>query len=142
MTGTRRRGPALLVAAAGGLLATGALLPWVSFYAGLVNHSGLRGPYGRILLVAGVLLVLVGLGQAIRGRQLPSRPLAVLGVALAVITGWLAAGLMETRTMLATEPLLVGAVGPGIPVAVAGTLLFLLAILAGRRWHGVPHRGG
>ena len=43
---------------------TGAFLPWVTTFAGLIGIPGVRGSNGRILAAAGVVIALAGLAHA------------------------------------------------------------------------------
>ena len=45
----------------------GCPLPWATAFAGLVEIPGIRGSNGKLLAVAGVLLVAAGVGHLIRG---------------------------------------------------------------------------
>ena len=68
--------------AAGVTMITGAFLPWVSTFAGLIGIPGVRGSNGRILAAAGVVIALAGLAHAVRGGRV-SRWLIGLGGFLA-----------------------------------------------------------
>lgn len=137
MSTARRRVAGGLLAAAGAGLISGALLPWVSLYAGLVRHAGTTGTPGRLLLAAGAGLVLAGVATAGR-RPLPPMILALSGLVLVAWTGWLLGCLDEVRHTLESQPMLVGSTGPGIPVAFGSALLVPVAWLVGRN----PTTGG
>ncbi len=55
--------------AAGVVMITGAFLPWVFTFAGLIGIPGVRGSNGRILAAAGVVIALAGLAHAVRGGR-------------------------------------------------------------------------
>ncbi len=116
-----------LAAVLGGLLvAGGAFLPWVSFYAGLYPVRGVAGLWGRLLAVGGGGCVLAGgLAWWRSGRAL-ERTIAVLGCALTAFTAWLVLQLVLTVAHLRADPMnamLVPRAGPGLFVVLAGTLV-------------------
>ena len=56
----------LPVLLAGALIITGALLPWVEAFAGLLPISGIRGGNGRELAAAGAIAAAAGIWQLAR----------------------------------------------------------------------------
>lgn len=50
----------------GALVGTGAILPWLSLFAGLQSYSGMIGLYGRLLFGGGVLAVAGGVAILVR----------------------------------------------------------------------------
>ena len=60
-------GPAGL--AAGAMMVTGAFLPWVTTFAGLIGIPGVRGSNGRLLAAAGAVIAVAGLAHLIRGGR-------------------------------------------------------------------------
>jgi len=51
----------LTTIAAGAAIVTGALLPWVETFAGLIGIPGIRGINGRILAAVGILIAAAGI---------------------------------------------------------------------------------
>ena len=108
----------------GALLAAGAALPWLTFFAGLQRLTGLAGLYGRSLLVAGALCAVAGALLARRDSSAARALLLALGAAALLLTGWVLAGLRETLATLAREqPMLVAQPGYGVVLCVAGALV-------------------
>src|SRR5580698_5625367 len=58
---------ALITLAAGAAVITGAFLPWVEAFAGLIPIPGVRGDNGKLLAVAGAVIVAAGLTQLVTG---------------------------------------------------------------------------
>ncbi|MFY9654427.1 hypothetical protein, partial [Trebonia sp.] len=56
-----RAAAGLTAVAAGALIITGALLPWVEAFAGLLPISGIRGGNGRELAAAGAVIAAAGI---------------------------------------------------------------------------------
>jgi len=59
----------LTTIAAGAAIVTGALLPWVETFAGLIGIPGIRGINGRILAAVGILIAAAGIWHLVRGGQ-------------------------------------------------------------------------
>lgn len=116
-----------LVAAAavvgGALIAIGAFLPWLSLYAGLHPLRGVIGLNGRLLVTGGA--VCLGAGVRYWRRPTPGleRGMAVLGWAVTGYAVWLIAQLFITYRELRTNPMLVPRLGPGLFLALAGSLV-------------------
>lgn len=127
----RARGAA---AVSGGLLlAAGALLPWMSLFAGLHQYAGVDGLYGRLVLAGGVL---VGLGGALmytRPHRFTRTLVGGLGLLLVAFGVWILIGLGATTRQLGDHPTLVARPGPGLFVALAGALVAAAVLIpAGR----------
>ncbi|HEY7066530.1 MAG TPA: hypothetical protein VII06_33970 [Chloroflexota bacterium] len=120
----------------GGLLIGGALLPWLTLFAGVQTYSGLMGLNGRVLVVGGVLSCLGGIGSSWRGGRGWQWVLGLLGFALLAYTSWLLLALLASYRALAADPLLLAAPGPGIFVALLGALAVFLTLFL----PGVPDR--
>jgi ABC-type Fe3+-siderophore transport system permease subunit len=116
-TGDRRAAVGLVVG--GGLVVAGALLPWLTLFAGLQHYPGTTGLYGWVVLAGGGAAVLSGLwGLRSSPAWLPWAG-ASLGLALFLFAVWLIAGLHQTMSQPA-GPMLVPRAGPGLFVVLAG----------------------
>jgi hypothetical protein len=115
----------------------GAILPWITLYAGLYGYRGTSGLYGWLVFGAGALAALAGL-MAIRiGPPWLGRASAALGGGLFAFAVWLLAGLV-TILRRPSAAMLVPRPGPGLFLVLAGAALILLAPV-GERVLG--HRG-
>lgn len=127
------RGRAAAVVLGGALVATGALLPWLTLFAGLQHYSGLIGLYGRLVLAGGIAAVALGLAMFAR----PARWLHVggltLGLTLTIFTMWLVGRLFETMHGVAADAMLIARPGPGLFVTMAGAVLVATAAVQGVR---------
>lgn len=121
------------VMAGGVLVIAGALLPWLTLYAGLQPYTGMAGLYGRLVLAGGALAVAAG-ALMLRPRPLWMRwGSAILGAALTLFIAWLLVGLRETLQGR-MSPMLVAHAGPGLFVAITGAgLVSAAAIVASIR---------
>lgn len=127
----RRRAAAVVLG--GALVATGALLPWLTLFAGLQHYSGLVGLYGWLVLAGGAASLGLGLAMfARRARWLYVGGLT-LGLTLTVFTVWLVGRLFETMHGVGADAMLVARPGPGLFVAVAGAVLVAAAAVRGVR---------
>ena len=117
-----RRRPAAVVLG-GGLVATGAVLPWLTLFAGLQHYSGLIGLYGWLVLAGGVASVATGLAMFVRRERWLERGGLTIGLALTVFTLWLVGRLFETMHGIGADAMLVARPGPGLFVAMAGALI-------------------
>ena len=127
----------------GGALVTGALLPWLSLFAGLHRYAGVAGLNGRVLLVGGALAIAGGVAMFARPRRRLRALLGALGLALAAFATWVLAGLRATLHGLAHHPLLLARPGSGLYVALAGALLMtVLFVPLPRQTASVPERSG
>ena len=126
---------ALVAIGGGALIVVGALLPWMSLFAGLHRYSGIDGLYGRLALAGGALALATGLMALLHPR--PRRSLrssvGVLGVALTVFASWILIGLRSTTHALGRHPLLLARPGPGPVVVFAGALVLALLLVRFRR---------
>lgn len=109
-----------MVAIGGLLTMTGSVLPWMSMFAGLKQYPGLLGLNGWMLLVIGGALALAPL---LERRGVNTAPLVVILSLLALcIAGYATSGLLDI-TGDAGHALMVPRVGPGLPVAIVGSVL-------------------
>ncbi len=118
----------------GAALVTGALLPWMSLFAGLQPYPGVTGLYGRMLLVGGAFAVCCGIAMVVRARPWLRTAVGALGIVLAAFAAWVLHGLHVTTHALEHDPLLVARPGPGVFVALTGALIVALLVVP------LPHR--
>ena len=107
----------------GGALVVGALLPWMSLFAGLHRYRGVSGLYGRLLLIGGVFAFCAGIAMLVRPRHRLRPAVGVLGVALTAFAWWVLVGLRDTTRALEHHPMMLARPGPGLFVAFAGAVL-------------------
>jgi hypothetical protein len=130
---TRYEWRTLSTATAGGAaLVAGALLPWITFYAGLQPVAGTRGAYGRALLIAGLVACIVGAVRARIDARWARLLLALIGGS-AVVAGALLFGRAWQLTHSQGALMLVPRMGPGLVVVMAGGAMVLLLSLSARR---------
>jgi hypothetical protein len=109
--------------AAGITIVTGAFLPWVETFAGLIGIPGIRGGNGRILAAGGLLIAGAGLYHVIRGGS-RSRWLTGLGGFAALgFSGYLLIQLAATMRALGGDSMVLARGGPGLWITAAGSLL-------------------
>jgi hypothetical protein len=107
----------------GSALVVGALLPWMSLFAGLHRYPGVTGPYGRLLLLGGVFAIVAGVAMLARPRHRLRLAVGALGVVLTAFAWWVLVGLRATTRSLEHHPLLLARAGPGLFIALAGALI-------------------
>lgn len=115
--------PAAAALGGGALTCAGAMLPWLTFFAGLQSYSGLVGLYGRLVLGAGVLATIGGVAMITRRDRWLRITVAGFGVMLMLFVGWLLVGLRATTGGLQHQAMLMARPGPGLFVALAGAIL-------------------
>jgi hypothetical protein len=109
---------------------TGAFLPWVFTFAGLIGIPGVRGSNGRILAAAGAVIGLAGLAHLLRGGR-GSRWLIGLGGFLATgFSGFLLLQLAASMRSLSTDSMVAARGGPGLWVAAAGSAVAFATMFA------------
>ncbi|HVM30062.1 MAG TPA: hypothetical protein VM305_04755 [Candidatus Limnocylindrales bacterium] len=109
------------------MVGIGAVLPWITLYAGHVALRGIDGPAGLALALVGAVVVVLGV---ISVRSSAASVIAVrrmMVVAVVLIVTYLLVQLVITHAQLAAEPLLLAALGPGMFVAAAGASLMVIA---------------
>lgn len=117
----------------GALVCLGAALPWLTFFAGLQSYSGLVGLYGRIVFAGGILAITSAVATRLTSPATLRPMVGALGVALAIFVCWLLAGLRSTTQALGMHAMLIARPGPGLFVALAGSLLLTSVLLPGAR---------
>jgi hypothetical protein len=118
------RAPVGLGAAVGGaVLITGACLPWVTTFAGLVAIPGIRGGNGRVLAAAGAVIAVAGLCHALRGRPWSRWLAGLAGFAATGFCGFLLLQLAASLRSLSTDSMIAARSGPGLWVCAGGALL-------------------
>ena len=125
-----RRLAACLIAG-GGLVVAGALLPWLTLFAGLQRYAGTTGLYGRLILAGGAAAVLGGFWSLRTHRPWLGWASAALGAGLFLFGLWLVAGLFQTIAHGA-GPMLVPRAGPGLFVVLAGAGLLAITPMLDR----------
>ena len=113
----------LSAAAAGAVLITGACLPWVTTFAGLIASSGLRGSNGRILAALGAVIAVAGLYHAFRGGPWSRWLAGLAGFAATGFCGFLLLQLAASLRSLSTDSMVAARGGPGLWVCAAGAVL-------------------
>ena len=116
-----RAAAGLTAVAAGALIITGALLPWVEAFAGLLPISGIRGGNGRELAAAGAVIAAAGIWQLARGGQAARWLAGLAGFAAAGFAGYLLIQLVRTVRDLGGDSMVIARPGPGLPVVLAGS---------------------
>jgi hypothetical protein len=123
MASSQERLVASAAVVGGALIAIGAFLPWLSLFAGLHPLRGVIGLNGRVLAGGGVVCFLVGVRCWQRPALQWQRAVAALGCALTGFAIWLTIQLLITYRQLRGNPMLVPRLGPGLFLALVGSLL-------------------
>lgn len=117
----------------GVLVAVGAVLPWMSLFAGLHPYSGIAGLYGRIAFAAGALSALGGVAILMRPDPRLRLAIGAVGAALTLFAAWVLLGLRATTRHLDQHAFLLPRAGPGLFVVLAGALVVTALLLPSRR---------
>ena len=115
------------------MIATGAFLPWLSLFAGLHPLRGVIGLNGRLLAAAGAVCVVAGVRCWQRPARGLQRAVAVLGWVLTPFATYLAVQLLDSYRELRANPMLVPRLGPGLFLALLGSLLAAATALPSSR---------
>jgi hypothetical protein len=113
------------------LVMAGALLPWLSVYAGLKAYAGVAGLNGRLLLGAGAIGLLAGVAYLFTSRLTLRWAVGLWGFGLLAFAGWLVVQLLVTYQRLAADPLFLARLGPGLFVASIGAAALAATLLLG-----------
>ena len=109
--------------AAGAIMITGAFLPWVTTFAGLIGIPGARGSNGRMLAAAGAVIALAGLAHAVRGGRWSRWLIGLAGFLATGFSGFLLLQLAASMRSLSTDSMVAARSGPGLWVTAAGSAL-------------------
>lgn len=113
----------------GGIVVAGAMLPWMTLFAGIDRYPGVAGLYGRLALAGGALAIVAGCVLATRPARALRAAIGSLGIALVGFAGWLISGLLETTRSLGGHPFIIARPGPGVFVMLAGALVLAVLLL-------------
>ena len=130
---TQERLVASAAVVGGALIATGAFLPWLSLFAGLHPLRGVIGLNGRLLAAAGAVCLVAGVRYWQRPAPRLQRAVAVLGWVLTAFAICLAVQLFNSYRELRANPMLVPRLGPGLFLALLGSLLAAATALPSSR---------
>jgi hypothetical protein len=131
----RDRRAAAFAVAGGVIITVGAVLPWMSLFAGLHSYAGIAGLYGQLAFAGGVLAVIGGLVMLTRPHPRLRLAIGGLGVALTLFAGWLLLRLRATTQHLDSHPFLLPRPEPGLFVVIAGALVMVRLLLPSKRRH-------
>jgi hypothetical protein len=109
--------------AAGAIMITGAFLPWVTTFAGLIAIPGVRGSNGRMLAAAGAVIALAGIAHALRGGRWSRWVIGLAGFLATGFSGFLLLQLAASLRSLSSDSMVAGQAGPGLWVTAAGSAL-------------------
>lgn len=127
---------------AGGALAMiGAVLPWITLYAGLQQYNGMIGLYGRMTFALGLLAFIAGAVPSRKLYPLLLRTSIAIGIALLAFGLWLYQGVLQI-VHRPDSVMLVARSGPGLLVILAGGVLLVSAPLASRLRSSVEEKRG
>ncbi len=111
----------LAAVAAGTAIITGALLPWVETFGGLIAVPGIRGGNGRILAAVGAVITAAGICHLLRGGQAARWVAGVAGFGALGFSGYLLIQLARNMSILGGDPMVIARGGPGLWVTAAGS---------------------
>jgi hypothetical protein len=120
---------ALATLAAGAAVITGAFLPWVEAFAGLIPIPGVRGDNGKLLAVAGAVIVAAGLAQLVTGGHAARWLGGLTGFAASAFSGYLLIRLTATMHALGGDSMAAVHGGPGLAVTTAASLAAFATLL-------------
>src|SRR5579859_1647205 len=120
---TWRMAAGLTAMAGGAIIVTGAFLPWVETFAGLIGIPGVRGGNGRIMAAAGGVIAVAGLCHAVRGSSWSRWLIGIGGFAALGFSAYLLVQLSATLRTLGGDSMVLARGGPGLWVSASGSLL-------------------
>jgi hypothetical protein len=112
----------LAAIAGGSAVIAGSFLPWASAFAGLIIFRGTSAENGRILAVAGLIMVLAGGWHLIRGSSWSRWTAGLAGFAATGFAAYLLLRLLGDLRSMGSDSMIVLRGGPGLWVVVAGGL--------------------
>jgi hypothetical protein len=117
-------------AIAGGALASvGALLPWLTVYAGLKTYRGIAGLNGWLLFAGGLISVLMGALYLFMPRAPLRWAIGLLGGLLFGFGCWIVVQLFALYRDVGGNPFIVGRLGPGLFVSTLGAAIVLATLM-------------
>jgi hypothetical protein len=111
------------------LVAAGALMPWLSLYAGLKVYTGTAGLYGRLLLAGGIAGALCGVAYTLRPDVRLRWAIGLLGGLLFGFCCWIVVQLFAVYREVGGNPFVVGRLGVGLFVSAFGGAVILATML-------------
>jgi hypothetical protein len=117
----------------GSLIIAGAVLPWLSLYAGLDTIRGVDGTNGRVLIGAGALSVIASVIYALRPTKQLHHGIAAFGFAVSAFAAWVLSQLLGSYQQLQSDPFALASLGTGTFVALGGALLVLGTLVVPQR---------
>ena len=118
-----RGGVGLAATAAGAIIVTGTLLPWVTTFAGLIGIPGIRGLNGRLLAAAGLVIAAAGLAHLIHGGPVSRWVAGGARFVASAFSGFLLLQLAGSLRSLSTDSMVAARSGPGLWVTAGGSVL-------------------
>jgi hypothetical protein len=113
----------LAAIAGGAAVIAGSFLPWASAFAGLISFRGIGAQNGRILAVAGLIMVLAGGWHLIRGSSWSRWTAGLAGFGATGFAAYLLLRLLGDLRSMGSDSMIVLRGGPGLWVVVAGGLV-------------------
>jgi len=126
----RRRAAAALQLCGGALIVTGAMLPWLTLFAGLQAYRGIIAWNGRGILAAGLVVALGG-AASLAGRVgvLVRRVVSLIAALVAGGAVVLVIRLIATwRDLVSRDAMMLARPGVGLPVVIVGAIVAAAAI--------------
>ena len=124
-----RAAAGLTSVAAGAAILTGAFLPWVEIFAGLIPLSGMRGSNGHILAAAGAVITVAGLWHLVRGGRVSRWVAGLAGFAALGVSGYLLIQLTRSMRIFGSDAMVAARGGPGLWLIAAGSAAAFATLL-------------
>jgi hypothetical protein len=125
---------ALAAVLGGGLVMAGALLPWLTLFAGLHPYPGIMGLWGKLLFAAGAATAAAGAACVLTSHRFAPAVCGVMGPALVAASVFLVVRQQAAyRELVASHPMMVPGMGPGLYVALAGAAVATVVMFAAWR---------
>ena len=123
----------------GATVIAGAMLPWLTVFQGLHSYSGTVGLNGQLLAAGGGATILLAVAYTLQSRAALRYAIGILGFALALFSAYLLAQLLVTYHSL--RGMFLPALGPGVFVATAGSLMILATLFVETKEQHHKQRG-